>query len=116
MILNSEEDTKFADNNDLRLTKFGKLLRISALDEMPQFINVLIGDMSVVGPRPHPLKLNEKFQKKIDKFSKRHQFKPGITGLAQIRGLEEKFMDFMICHQESNLTGIILKIGQYYLI
>jgi len=94
MIINSERDTKFADNNDMRLTKFGKFLRISALDEMPQFINVLIGEMSVVGPRPHPIKLNDQFDKKIDKFSKRHQFKPGITGLAQTRGFRGKIYGF----------------------
>jgi putative colanic acid biosynthesis UDP-glucose lipid carrier transferase len=94
MVINNQEDTKFADNNDKRLTKFGKFLRISALDEMPQFINVLFGDMSVVGPRPHPIKLNEEYSKKVEKFSKRHQFKPGITGLAQIRGFRGKIYGF----------------------
>ena len=94
MIINDDEDTKFADHNDNRLTKFGKFLRISALDEMPQFFNVLIGNMSVVGPRPHPVKLNEEFSDKIDKFSKRHQFKPGITGLAQVQGFRGKIHDF----------------------
>ncbi len=93
MMVNDEEDTKFADHNDIRLTKFGKLLRISALDEMPQFINVLNGTMSVVGPRPHPTKLNEQYSNKIDKFTKRHQFKPGITGLAQVQGFRGKIYD-----------------------
>jgi lipopolysaccharide/colanic/teichoic acid biosynthesis glycosyltransferase len=59
---------------------------LSALDEMPQFLNVLMGDMSVVGPRPHPINLNKEYQSKINKFNKRHRFKPGITGLAQAKG------------------------------
>ena len=107
MVKNDEEDTKFADNNDSRLTKFGKFLRISALDEMPQFINVLIGNMSVVGPRPHPVKLNQQYSNKVNKFSKRHQFKPGITGLAQIRGYRGKVYNF---HDMSSRV----KLDRYY--
>ena len=86
MVLNSQSDIKWADDNDNRLTKLGKILRLSAIDEMPQFINVLLGDMSVVGPRPHPVNLNKEYEFKISKFNKRHRFKPGITGLAQSKG------------------------------
>jgi len=86
MILNLESDTKMADDNDKRLTKFGKFLRLSTLDEMPQFLNVFLGDMSIVGPRPHPLSLNKEFESRVAGFKKRHRFKPGITGLAQSKG------------------------------
>jgi lipopolysaccharide/colanic/teichoic acid biosynthesis glycosyltransferase len=86
MVVNLESDCKWADDNDNRLTKIGKILRLTALDEMPQFINVLLGDMSVVGPRPHPINLNKEYEFKITQFNKRHRFKPGITGLAQSKG------------------------------
>lgn len=86
MIPNSISDIKMADDNDERLTKFGKFLRLSTLDEMPQFINVFFGDMSVVGPRPHPTNLNKEYRSKVINFEKRHRYKPGITGLAQSLG------------------------------
>jgi putative colanic acid biosynthesis UDP-glucose lipid carrier transferase len=86
MVVNSNADTKWADDNDNRLTRFGKFLRLSTLDEMPQFLNVLYGNMSVIGPRPHPVNLNKEYQDLIEGFNKRHRFKPGITGLAQSMG------------------------------
>jgi putative colanic acid biosynthesis UDP-glucose lipid carrier transferase len=99
MILNNESDTRWADDNDTRLTNFGKFLRISSLDEMPQFINVFLGDMSVVGPRPHALNLNNEYSSKIVAFNKRHKFKPGITGLAQSKGFNGLISDI---HDMSN--------------
>jgi len=86
MKINKQANILQATKNDLRVTKLGKVLRKSSLDELPQFFNVLIGDMSVVGPRPHMIKENEKYKTSIDKFMVRHYVRPGITGLAQIKG------------------------------
>lgn len=86
MVVNSKADSLTATKGDVRVTRIGKFLRKTSLDEMPQFINVLLGDMSVVGPRPHMIKENIKYAKSIDKFMLRHTVKPGITGLAQING------------------------------
>ena len=72
--------------DDPRLTRIGKILRRNSLDELPQFINVIKGEMSIVGPRPHPILLNEYFKPIIKNFMSRHKVKPGITGLAQING------------------------------
>ncbi|MEQ1585077.1 MAG: exopolysaccharide biosynthesis polyprenyl glycosylphosphotransferase [Cyclobacteriaceae bacterium] len=75
-----------ATKNDQRITRIGKFLRKSSIDELPQFINVFRGDMSLIGPRPHPIKLNEDFSGKIKSMVSRHYVKPGITGLAQCMG------------------------------
>ena len=86
MKVNEEADTKQATKDDPRITKVGKFLRKSNLDELPQFINVLLGDMSVVGPRPHMLKHTEEYSKIVNSFMVRHFVKPGITGAAQANG------------------------------
>ena len=86
MRMNKESDVKQATKNDPRVTAVGRFLRKSNLDEMPQFLNVLFGHMSVVGPRPHPLRLNDQYRDIIDKYMVRHFVRPGITGWAQVNG------------------------------
>ncbi|HEY5370798.1 MAG TPA: undecaprenyl-phosphate glucose phosphotransferase [Hanamia sp.] len=83
---NNEADLKQATLNDDRITNFGKFLRKSSLDEFPQFINVLRGEMSLVGPRPHMLKHTTDYSKVVDQYMVRQFIKPGITGWAQING------------------------------
>lgn len=75
-----------ASRNDPRITRIGRLLRRSSLDELPQFINVLQGRMSIVGPRPHAVEHNEHYKQVVDSYMLRHKVKPGITGWAQING------------------------------
>lgn len=86
MKVNAEADTKQATKGDPRITGVGAILRKTNLDELPQFINVLLGDMSVVGPRPHMLKHTEEYSKIVNNFMVRHFVKPGITGAAQANG------------------------------
>ena len=76
-----------ARRNDPRVTRVGRFLRRTSLDELPQFFNVLKGEMSLVGPRPHPTPLDNKFAAVIDRYLARHHVKPGITGWAQVNGL-----------------------------
>lgn len=83
---NVDSDRLQATRNDVRITRWGHLLRKTNLDETPQFINVLIGNMSVVGPRPHMVKHTEEYSRQINGYMMRHWIKPGITGWSQVNG------------------------------
>ena len=86
MKVNVDSDKVQATKDDPRITAFGKFLRHSNIDELPQFINVLKGDMSIVGPRPHMLAHTEYYSDQISDYMIRHYVKPGITGWAQTHG------------------------------
>ncbi len=93
----SERGLRQATKGDPRIYPFGAFLRRTSLDEFPQFINVLLGQMSIVGPRPHPITLDNKYACEIQAYTSRHYIKPGITGLAQCKGLrgETAVLDLM---------------------
>ena len=108
MVQNAEADTKQASRTDARITRVGGFLRKSSIDELPQFLNVLWGNMSVIGPRPHPIKLNEKFSPLITNIMSRHYAKPGITGLAQCMGYRGETVD--VSDMENRF-----KLDRYYI-
>jgi len=96
-------DVRQASKADDRITKVGRFLRRTSLDELPQFINVVRGEMSVVGPRPHAIAHNQHYASIINSYSRRHKVKPGITGWAQINGFrgetpDPKLMEKRIDH------------------
>ena len=108
MELNDESDYSWAIVNDPRVTKFGMFIRKTSLDEFPQFFNVFLGNMSIVGPRPHPIQLNDLFRNRVEKFSLRHQTKPGITGLSQMKGYRGSITNY---HQMSSRV----KLDRFYI-
>ena len=101
MKVNKDADKVQATKDDPRKTKFGNFLRKSSIDELPQFINVLKGDMSIVGPRPHMLKHTEEYSALINKYMVRHFLKPGITGWAQVNGCRGETKE--LCQMEDRI-------------
>jgi len=108
MYVHNDKQVKQAVENDKRVTKVGRFIRRSSIDEIPQFFNVLMGDMSLVGPRPHALEHNNYYTGKIIAYMARHRIKPGITGLAQISGCrgETSTVDQMKRRVEYDLSYI----------
>ena len=86
-VMEDGNDVRQAQPGDQRVTLVGRILRRTSLDEFPQFINVIKGEMSLVGPRPHALVHDEEFSRLLEKYPDRHQMRPGMTGLAQVSGL-----------------------------
>ena len=119
MKVNNNANDLQAAINDPRITRMGKFLRMSNLDELPQFINVLIGDMSIVGPRPHMIKDSEHFAEIFPGYYNRYLVLPGITGLAQINGFRGptpntrsiyKRLQWDLSYVEHATTGMDIRI------
>jgi len=119
MYMNADADVKQASKEDKRITPVGKFLRITHLDETPQFFNVLFGDMSIIGPRPHMLYHTRYYSQRIPYYNLRHEVQPGITGMAQIKGYVgeinierelRKRIQWDIYYMKNQSIGLDLKI------
>lgn len=110
MVVHQEDVGKLkqATKGDKRITRVGAFIRKTSLDELPQIFNVLTGDMSLVGPRPHAIQHDTEYSQRISEYFTRHQIKPGITGLAQVRGLRGETTDIeqMVLRIESDIEYI----------
>jgi putative colanic acid biosynthesis UDP-glucose lipid carrier transferase len=115
MRINNDSHLKQATKNDPRLTKVGAFLRKTSLDELPQFINVFMGSMSVVGPRPHMLKHTEEYSQKVDKYMLRHAVKPGITGLSQIMGYRGETKELYQMKMRARVDRFYIENWTFYL-
>ena len=107
-ISNDPKELKQAEKNDPRVTRVGAFIRRTSLDELPQLMNVLSGDMSLVGPRPHALQHDQVYSERVDDYYARNNIKPGMTGLAQVRGYrgETKDLNQMTKRIESDIEYI----------
>jgi len=95
MVVNREADSRQAQENDIRITRLGHFLRVTSLDELPQFLNVFLGNMSIVGPRPFMLKDDQAFSIVVSNYPLRYCAKPGITGMAQVKGYRGPTANFL---------------------
>ncbi len=114
MKMNKDADILQAVRNDHRITKVGRILRKTSIDELPQIINVILGEMSIVGPRPHAVPMNEVFSKEIDNYMFRHAVKPGITGLAQCKGYRGEMKNFYDINSRYKLDMFYVKKWCFY--
>jgi putative colanic acid biosynthesis UDP-glucose lipid carrier transferase len=115
MFVNKEANVKQAQVNDSRITRVGKFLRISNLDEFPQFFNVLLGHMSIVGPRPHMHADCTKFSEVVSCYKFRNMVKPGITGLAQVKGFRGPTKDFSSIFRRYQYDAFYVRNANFWL-